>query len=251
MGNKSYDESREGSLELEKILEEAKSAPIKLEPGQAALYIGSGSIGRIEDIALLVDTATYILSDRECFSKDETLKVGNKTIVTTSKDGFEVLKENPIGFVLIDQAVVYSPEQWNLIRNGAYVVNHSITGDRAEFLNKRIGLVRAGKSIYQKIRDVNPEDFEVANSLEYAIGNMSSLNVEDGQEFNVYGEIYDPEEPKQFYDKLSNLWPKLNAEEKSIVRSQLEDASKELASKPGKTRAEINSYFKRALKSLK
>ena len=144
---------------LEDIVRNSK-AEIVLEKGKAALYIGSGPrVENVSHISELVDASTYILSDFE-FKSDEQVDVAGKTVLTTSKDGFEVLKADPtINFVIIDQAVSYK-EKYNAIPNGTYV-HFNYLFPVSPMSAKYIGLEPSRvKGIFVKQRDASPSDFE-------------------------------------------------------------------------------------------
>jgi hypothetical protein len=145
---------------LEDIVRNPK-AEIVLEKGKAALYIGSGPrVENVSHISGLVDASTYILSDLE-FKSNEQVDVAGKTVLTTSKDGFEVLKADPtINFIIIDQAVSYK-EKYNAIPNGTYVMLNYLF-PVSHISAKYIGLEPSrAEGIFVKQRDASPSDFEI------------------------------------------------------------------------------------------
>jgi len=144
---------------LEDIVRNSK-AEIVLEKGKSALYIGSGPcVENVSHISNLVDASTYILSDFE-FKSNEQVDVAGKTVLTTSKDGFEVLKaDSTINFVIIDQAVSYR-EAYNTIPNGTYV-HFNYLFPVSPMSAKYIGLEPSRvKGIFVKQRDASTSDFE-------------------------------------------------------------------------------------------
>jgi hypothetical protein len=113
----------------------------------------------VSHISNLVDASTYILSDFE-FKSNEQVDVAGKTVLTTSKDGFEVLKaDSTINFVIIDQAVSYR-EAYNTIPNGTYV-HFNYLFPVSPMSAKYIGLEPSRvKGIFVKQRDASTSDFE-------------------------------------------------------------------------------------------
>jgi len=197
---------------LEDIVRNSK-AELVLEKGKAALYIGSGTcIENVSHISGLVDASTYILSDLE-FKSNEQIDVAGKTVLTTSKDGFEVLKADPnINFVVIDQAVSYR-EKYNAIPNGTYV-HFNYLFSVSPMSAKYIGLEPSrAKGVFVKQRAASSSDFEIFDKIRATELLRSAIRITENFEGAEKATAHLKVELKESVDALKEL----NAEEKAYL----------------------------------
>lgn len=163
------------SIEGKKII--SNKTLLELPKGNIALYIGSGPrVDSVFHLSAVVRTDFYIISDL-LFPSEQTFTALDAQVMVTPKNGFDVIQKRAasIGCVLIDQAVLLSPEQWipafNALRTGTIIIMHTIHPDHSFFqsaFQTRMGLApyQGQKGVLIKTGNVSEEDFEIANMIQ-------------------------------------------------------------------------------------
>lgn len=145
-------------------------ALVSLEDGVKALYIGSGPfLKNVRHMTRLVDSTHYVLSDLE-FEGEETVQFGDCRVTATNKDGFKLIKEEKIGFVMVDNALLGRLEEaYKNIEIGSCIYVHETLPDSTPFGHEicaeRLGLEKVKGNLYRKGKEASNEDFEISYKI--------------------------------------------------------------------------------------
>ena len=231
---------------------------VDLPDNKKAIYIGSNPvIDTVTHILPLVDSYTYILSDLLFKEAKREAKFKDCSVITTNKNGFEVLEEDSdISFIMLDQAVEGLKEHSHKIGLGAWLFMHTIFPDHqwtVPFYQYRLGVEQSNlhKFLFRKNRITHREDLSLANDLVRILSDLDdysdvSFGVSKYMNFSPLWQRKEEypsqgfvEGTKEIVKLIEELNPKLNDLEKRVLKEQIEKTKEELSKKDCKAHAEM------------
>lgn len=273
---------------LEERLKEGKNPKIKLAEDSSALYIGSGpDIKKVSHLLDLVDAARYILSDLE-FERDETTQFQDCEVKTTNRDGFKILEEEQVGFLMLDNALLGRFEEaYQNLDVGSYVYIHATFFEDTHwsnpFYNERVGLKEVEGMLFRKVREPTQEDIDVAYQivrvsriadsvycllndsprepsledievLAGIIGDVSKIKIEPSvfdEKCSIIDKPYLAKTARELTEAVTYLAPRVNEKELAYLRGQVAGIAQRITSMGNPFYTELQTALQKSVDALK